>query len=76
VPSLALDANGRFLALRWNGMHYCGAGRPGAVYIRERPVDQAAREMHIDPAELRRRNAERLCVDAAYKVLSDEAGHL
>jgi carbon-monoxide dehydrogenase large subunit len=35
---------------------YCGAGRPAAVYIRERPVDRAAREMHIDPAELRRTN--------------------
>ena len=81
VPSLALDANGRFLALRWNGMHNAGAptlrpmapsqsclptprrphpiaapAGPEAVYIRERPVDQAAREMHIDPAELRRRN--------------------
>ena len=99
---LALDADGRFLALRWNGMHnagayiaaygaipivfslmlastvydipavavtsslvftntapttpYRGAGRPEAVYIMERLVDQAAREMHIDPAELRRKN--------------------
>jgi carbon-monoxide dehydrogenase large subunit len=99
---LALDAEGRFLALRWTGMHnagayiegagvvmmifslrlastvydipavavssslvfthtaptvpYRGAGRPEAVYIMERLVDQAAREMTIDPAELRRRN--------------------
>jgi aerobic carbon-monoxide dehydrogenase large subunit len=35
---------------------YRGAGRPEAVYIMERLVDQAAREMHVDPAELRRRN--------------------
>jgi carbon-monoxide dehydrogenase large subunit len=35
---------------------YRGAGRPEAVYIMERLVDQAAREMHLDPAELRRRN--------------------
>ena len=35
---------------------YRGAGRPEAVYIMERLVDQAAREMHIDPAELRRKN--------------------
>jgi aerobic carbon-monoxide dehydrogenase large subunit len=35
---------------------YRGAGRPEAVYIMERLVDQAAREMHIDPAELRKRN--------------------
>jgi aerobic carbon-monoxide dehydrogenase large subunit len=99
---LALDADGRFLALRWTGSHnagayiegagaipiifslklastvydipavsvtsslvftntaptvpYRGAGRPEAVYIMERLVDQAARETHIDPAELRRKN--------------------
>ncbi|MEA2777312.1 MAG: aerobic carbon-monoxide dehydrogenase large subunit [Acetobacteraceae bacterium] len=99
---LALDADGRFLALRWKGMDnagayievygaipvvyslllaptvydipavsvtaslvltntaptmpYRGAGRPEAVYIMERLVDQAAREMRIDPAELRRKN--------------------
>src|SRR6516165_8014481 len=35
---------------------YRGAGRPEAVYIIERLVDQAAREMRIDPAELRKRN--------------------
>jgi aerobic carbon-monoxide dehydrogenase large subunit len=99
---LALDANSKFLALRWTGSHnvgayidgagaipilfslklastvydipavavtsslvftntaptvpYRGAGRPEAVYIMERLVDQAAREMHIDPAELRKKN--------------------
>jgi len=99
---LALDADGRFLALRWTGSHnvgayiegaraipilfslklastvydipavavtsslvftntaptvpYRGAGRPEAVYIMERLVDQAAREMRIDPAELRKKN--------------------
>jgi carbon-monoxide dehydrogenase large subunit len=35
---------------------YRGAGRPEAVYIMERLVDQAAREMKIDPAELRKKN--------------------
>ena len=99
---LALDADGRFLALRWTGMHnvgayiegagaipilfsmklastvydipavavtsslvftntaptvpYRGAGRPEAVYLMERLVDGAAREMHLDPAELRKKN--------------------
>ncbi len=99
---LALDAAGRFLALRWTGAHnvgayiegagaipiifslklastvydipavsvtsslvftntaptvpYRGAGRPEAVYIMERLVDRAAREVAIDPAELRRKN--------------------
>ncbi len=35
---------------------YRGAGRPEATYLLERIVEQAAREMKIDPAELRRRN--------------------
>src|SRR6516164_6772897 len=99
---LALDADGKFLALRWTGSHnvgayiegagaipilfslklattvydipavavtsslvftntaptvpYRGAGRPEAVYIMERLVGQAAQEMSIDPAELRKKN--------------------
>ncbi len=35
---------------------YRGAGRPEAAYIVERIVDQAAREMGLDPADIRRRN--------------------
>ncbi len=35
---------------------YRGAGRPEAIYIIERLLDAAAREMRLDPAELRRRN--------------------
>jgi aerobic carbon-monoxide dehydrogenase large subunit len=35
---------------------YRGAGRPEAIYIIERLLDAAARQMGIDPAELRRRN--------------------
>jgi aerobic carbon-monoxide dehydrogenase large subunit len=35
---------------------YRGAGRPEAAYIIERTVDLAARELGIDPVELRRRN--------------------
>jgi carbon-monoxide dehydrogenase large subunit len=99
---LALAEDGRFLGLRWTGMHnagayiegagaipiifslklasgvyaipavdvtsrfvftntaptvpYRGAGRPEAIYIVERLVDRAARELDMDPAELRRRN--------------------
>ena len=102
LAELALAADGRFLALRWTGMHnvgayiegagafplmlslrlgstvydipavsvtsrlvltntaptvpYRGAGRPEAVYLMERLVDRAARDINIDPAELRRRN--------------------
>ena len=35
---------------------YRGAGRPEAIYIIERLMDAAAREMQLDPSELRRRN--------------------
>jgi carbon-monoxide dehydrogenase large subunit len=35
---------------------YRGAGRPEATYVLERIVENAARELEIDPAELRRRN--------------------
>ncbi|MBM3485103.1 MAG: xanthine dehydrogenase family protein molybdopterin-binding subunit [Alphaproteobacteria bacterium] len=35
---------------------YRGAGRPEAIYVIERVVDQAARELGLDPSELRRRN--------------------
>jgi len=35
---------------------YRGAGRPEATYLLERLVERAARELAIDPAELRRRN--------------------
>lgn len=99
---LAMDANGRFLAIRFDwitdqgayissggpgyirniincltGVYaipvaharfrvaltntclvasYRGAGRPDIAYAVERMVNQAASEMKIDPAELRRRN--------------------
>ena len=35
---------------------YRGAGRPEAIYVLERVMDRAARELEIDPWELRRRN--------------------
>ncbi|MGE5767889.1 MAG: xanthine dehydrogenase family protein molybdopterin-binding subunit, partial [Bacteroidota bacterium] len=35
---------------------YRGAGRPEATYVVERLVEVAAREMKLDPAEIRRRN--------------------
>ncbi len=35
---------------------YRGAGRPEATYQLERVIDKAARELGVDPAELRRRN--------------------
>lgn len=35
---------------------YRGAGRPEANYLMERLIERAAREMKLDPAEIRRRN--------------------
>jgi carbon-monoxide dehydrogenase large subunit len=35
---------------------YRGAGRPEAIYVIERLMDAAARQLKLDPAELRRRN--------------------
>ena len=35
---------------------YRGAGRPEAIYVLERVIDVAARELDLDPAALRRRN--------------------
>jgi carbon-monoxide dehydrogenase large subunit len=35
---------------------YRGAGRPEAIYALERLIDRAARELGVDPWELRRRN--------------------
>ena len=35
---------------------YRGAGRPEATYLLERTMDRAARQLRLDPAELRRRN--------------------
>jgi aerobic carbon-monoxide dehydrogenase large subunit len=35
---------------------YRGAGRPEANFLMERLIDKAAREMKLDPVELRRRN--------------------
>ena len=36
--------------------YYRGAGRPEAAYVIEATVDKAARDLGIDPVELRRRN--------------------
>ena len=35
---------------------YRGAGRPEAIYLMERLMDQAVAQLKLDPAELRRRN--------------------
>ncbi|PSL21009.1 xanthine dehydrogenase family protein molybdopterin-binding subunit [Shimia abyssi] len=48
-----------------------GAGRPEAIYVLERLMDRAARELGVDPLELRRRSF--IPVDAfPYKSATDE----
>jgi carbon-monoxide dehydrogenase large subunit len=55
VPALHLRATAVLTNTNVVGA-YRGAGRPEAIYLIERLMDQAAYEMKIDPAELRRRN--------------------
>src|SRR3712207_9257874 len=38
---------------------YRGAGRPESIYCIERLIEAAARELGVDPADLRRRSEER-----------------
>lgn len=50
---------------------YRGAGRPEAIYVLERLMDRAARELGVDPWELRRKNF--ISVDKfPYKTVSGE----
>lgn len=55
IPSIHVTVDGAFLNANPAGA-YRGAGRPEACYMLERTIDTAAREMGIDPAELRRLN--------------------
>jgi carbon-monoxide dehydrogenase large subunit len=49
---------------------YRGAGRPEAIYVLERTMDFAARELGVDPFELRRRNFI-APADFPYKTVTD-----
>jgi carbon-monoxide dehydrogenase large subunit len=52
-----LDVTGVLVLTNTTPCHpYRGAGRPEAIFYIERILDKAAREMGIDPAEIRRRN--------------------
>jgi carbon-monoxide dehydrogenase large subunit len=55
VPAVDYHARGVLTNTMATGA-YRGAGRPEANFLMERLVEQAAREMKFDPAELRRRN--------------------
>jgi carbon-monoxide dehydrogenase large subunit len=55
VPAVHVEVTGVFThTVQMDA--YRGAGRPPPVYLVERLVDAAARQLDIDPAELRRRN--------------------
>ncbi len=55
IPSLDLRGTAVMTNTNLVGA-YRGAGRPEAIYLLERLMDQGAAEMKMDPAELRRRN--------------------
>jgi len=55
TPAIHVEVSGVLTHTMLTG-YYRGAGRPEAAYVIETLVDKAARELAIDPAELRRRN--------------------
>src|SRR4029453_16650534 len=55
VPALEVECRG-VVTNKTPNAPYRGAGRPEAVSARDRIVDCLARELRMDPAELRRRN--------------------
>ena len=55
TPAIHVRCEGYFTNTQ-NVAPYRGAGRPEASYILERVIDAAAREIGMDPVELRRRN--------------------
>ena len=57
---------------------YRGAGRPEAIYCLERMIDLLARELHMDPAELRLRNfwkTEEFPVTTAFGMQMDSGNY-
>jgi len=55
TPAIYVEAKGVFTNTQSTGP-YRGAGRPEAAYLIESIVDAAARQLAMDPVELRRRN--------------------
>ncbi len=53
---------------------YRGAGRPEATFVVERMMETAAREMKMDPAELRRRNFVRSFPHQTPVIMAYDAG--
>ena len=76
---LALDKNGKFLALRVKTVANLGAylstfSASVPTYLVERIVETAARETGIDPAEIRRRNFIRTFPHQTPVILAYDAG--
>ena len=55
IPAIEFEVLGVFTN-KMSTDAYRGAGRPEATYLIERMIDVAARELEMDPAEIRRRN--------------------
>jgi aerobic carbon-monoxide dehydrogenase large subunit len=55
IPNARARATGVFTNKVWSEP-YRGAGRPEAAYLIERGIDLLARELGLDPADVRRRN--------------------
>ena len=55
TPAIHVEVSAVFSNTACNGP-YRGSGRPEASYLLERLIDNAAREMKLDRAEIRRRN--------------------
>jgi carbon-monoxide dehydrogenase large subunit len=55
IPAASVELVGVYTNTVWTGA-YRGAGRPEAAFLIEAVVEELARELAIDPIELRRRN--------------------
>ncbi len=55
IPACDIESRGAFTTTAPIGA-YRGAGRPEAAFLIERLMDEAARALGMDPAEIRRRN--------------------
>jgi aerobic carbon-monoxide dehydrogenase large subunit len=55
VPAIEITSRGFYTTTPPLGP-YRGAGRPEGIFLTERLLDEAARELGIDPADIRRRN--------------------
>lgn len=55
IPAVAIEVTGVFTNKMATDA-YRGAGRPEATYVVERMMDRAARELKMDPVEIRKKN--------------------